>query len=1098
MISDKTIQKVRDLDIADVLKPYVNLRRSGASLIGSCPFHTDNKPSFSVSPVKKLYHCFSCERGGDAISFIMEKENLTFMEAVRKIANDNNIPIEENEASGTEEDRADARHRESMLAALDIIQKFFVDSIRVNMTDESRHAVEYLKSRWSEDFYSTAGIGYAPKNGKDFMDYCRRKAIPEDILFELGMYSRGKDGSVYATFRQRVMIPIRNRWGRIIAYTARYIGDKANVPKYINSPTSLIYEKGETLFGIDRASRNRQSEYVIIVEGASDTLRMQSIGYDNTVAPLGTAMTDSQFEQLKKITESVCFIPDSDVADNKPYGPGFEAVMANGVTALKKGLHVTVRELPFSEVPMTEQDLSELYPDGVPSNAPRVKPGKNDADSFILTPEDYLSLKEKHFIVWLGEKRFFQAGSMMEERNVVSEIANLLRYVRDQLVFDQCIEQLSKIHGKAKQWRDAVNIARNESRKQHEKLSAMDEQQRDVELLRQFGLFIRDNCYYSIGDEEEEPIRLSNFIMEPLFHIADEVNGTRLFKLRNIANETVDIELRESEMCSLTQFQQRTASLGYFMWKAKIDKLNRVKEYIYKKTDTAQRIRKLGWDSQREFFAFGNGLYDGGGFRTVDNLGIVRGADGKAYYIPATSKMYRDNDEIYQFERLMIHENRNGIKLYDFAAMLIEVYGEQARIAICYLLATLFRDIIYRQTRHFPILNLFGEKGTGKTSLATCLQSFFLHGIDPPNMSVTSIPAMNDRVSQAVDTLVVFDEYKNDLDDRKIGFLKGLWGGGGQTKKNTNTDGMAAQTIVSTGVIVCGQDKPTTDMALYTRLVYLAFSKVSFSFLEKKRYEDLISTANLGLTHLTLQLLDHRDLFADNFREVYSAVKKEFSAKLAEEKIHDRIFGNWVIMLAAYRTLETAIELPFSYSELFETALKGVRNQNEYAKESSEVSDFWNALQGYQTSGRCIEKAHFRIKYQRTFRAINSKNEIEFKEARPILYLNTAAVAELFRGRSNNPTSSRSNWSTILSYLKSHESYLGTKQDRFVILNQNGVPEVVMQEENGQQVRRIKYNRPKALCFDYQMLKDELSLDLETEIMDDDEDSSDDIQENDT
>lgn len=125
MISDKTIQRVRDLDIADVLKPYVNLRRSGASLIGSCPFHTDNKPSFSVSPVKKLYHCFSCQRGGDAISFIMEKENLTFMDAVRKIANDNNIPIEENEATGTEEDRANARHRESMLAALDILQKFF-------------------------------------------------------------------------------------------------------------------------------------------------------------------------------------------------------------------------------------------------------------------------------------------------------------------------------------------------------------------------------------------------------------------------------------------------------------------------------------------------------------------------------------------------------------------------------------------------------------------------------------------------------------------------------------------------------------------------------------------------------------------------------------------------------------------------------------------------------------------------------------------------------------------------------------------------------------------------------------------------------------
>ena len=506
MISEKTIQRVRDLDIADVLKPYVNLRRSGASLIGSCPFHTDNKPSFSVSPIKKLYHCFSCLRGGDAISFIMDKENLTFIEAVRKIANDNNIPVEENDDARNEEERAESRHREALLAALDIVQRYFVDSIRVNMTDEARHAAEYITSRWPEDFCSTSGIGYAPKNGKEFMEYCKQKAITEDILFELGMYSRGDDGSLYATFRQRIMIPIRNRWGRIIAYTARYIGDKPNVPKYINSPTSLIYEKGETLFGIDRAFRNRQSEYVIIVEGASDALRMQSIGYDNTVAPLGTAMTDSQLEQLKKITESVCFIPDSDVADNKPYGPGFEAVMVNGVAALKKGLHVTVRELPFSEVPMTEQDLSDYYPDGVPSDAPRMKPGKNDADSFILSQEDYISLKEKHFIVWLGEKRFFQAGSMMEERNVVSEIANLLRYVKDQLVYDQCIEQLSQIHGKVKQWRDAVNIARNEARKKHEKLSAMDEQQREVESLRQFGLFIRDNCYYSIGDEDDEPV----------------------------------------------------------------------------------------------------------------------------------------------------------------------------------------------------------------------------------------------------------------------------------------------------------------------------------------------------------------------------------------------------------------------------------------------------------------------------------------------------------------------------------------------------------------------------------------------------------------
>ena len=114
----------------------------------------------------------------------------------------------------------------------------------------------------------------------------------------------------------------------------------------------------------------------------------------------------------------------------------------------------------------------------------------------------------------------------------------------------------------------------------------------------------------------------------------------------------------------------------------------------------------------------------------------------------------------------MVHENRNGVKLYDFVARLTEVFGENARVAFSYLLSTLFRDIIFRRTRHFPILNLFGEKGTGKTTLATSLQSFFLHGIDPPNMGVTSVHAMNNSVSQAINTLVVLDEYKNDLDPK--------------------------------------------------------------------------------------------------------------------------------------------------------------------------------------------------------------------------------------------------------------------------------------------------------------------------------------------
>lgn len=755
--------------------------------------------------------------------------------------------------------------------------------------------------------------------------------------------------------------------------------------------------------------------------------------------------------------------------------------MANGAAAIKKGFHTTVRELPFLKVPATDKELA--------SEVSEVKYAKNDADSFIHCSEDYTSLMEKHFIIWLAQKRFLVASSLVEERKCVAEIADLLRYIKDQLVFDQCIDQLAKLHGKVKLWRDAVVQARGEARTKNDLPSSMNDLQREAELLRQFGLFVRENCYYAIGEEDEDSMRISNFIMEPLFHIEDESNGTRIFRMRNIYNVCRVIELKESELCSLSNFQQKAGSLGNYVWLAKIDKLNRVKEYLYSKTDTAERIRKLGWNGTKGFFAFGNGILVEGAFRNVDDLGIVRGVNGKAFYIPATSKIYLHNQEIFQFERLMVHENRNGVKLYDYVSRLTDVFGENASIAFCYLLSTLFRDIIFKRTRHFPILNLFGEKGTGKTTLATSLQSFFLHGIDPPNLGVTSVPAMNDRVSQAVNTLVVLDEYKNDLDIRKIAYLKGLWGGGGQTKKNTNTDGMAAQTIVTTGVALCGQDKPTQDMALYTRVIFLAFSKTSFNQMEKRHYEDLVALCNLGLTHLTIEILTHRELFEKNFPEIYSITKRELAAKLENETIHDRIFGNWVIPLATFRTLETVIDVPFGYTELFETAVKGIRNQNELAQESSEVADFWNMLQGFQTSGKCIDKAHYHIRYLKAFRPLSAKEDIEFMEARPVLYLNMAAVASLFNSRNMNATANRSNWSTIMSYLKSHSSYLGLKQDRFTILLPSGLPDYTIEVVNGEQVRKVKVNRPKALCFDYLQLKDAFGLELETEVITDVQDS---------
>lgn len=1082
MISDKTIEAVRNLDIEDVLKSWgLEFRRRGSTMFASCPFHSEKTPSFSITPGRNLWYCHSCHRGGDGIRFYMEREGMDFIQAVEAIAKANNLHIEYTKEEQTDEQREAARLKESVLAVVATVHKFFFDQLRVELSDEARAAREYAYSRWPEDFCSTCGIGLAPKDSKLLMEYCKSKAITEDLLVQSGIYKQDeKSGRIYTLFRNRLVIPIRDRFGRVIAFTARYLGDdKAdNVGKYVNSSNSSVFTKGESVFGIDRASRCRDALYYNIVEGAPDVLRLQSIGLDNTVATLGTAWSGAQFDILKKHIQSLCFIPDSDPPKDEPFGPGFKAVMTNGAEAVRRGFDVTVRELPFQEE-KTEDDAVILH--------------KNDADEYILTPEIYAAIPEKPFILWLAEKKFSVASSLAEQRVIVAEVADLLRHISDDAIADECIASLAKINGTVKSWKAAVSRAKGEARQRAAKSNPKNDAERRKELLRVCNLNIIDNCFYTY--DEGEAVRLSNFYLESLYHIKDETNGTRLFRMVNKFNESVDIEFRESELCSLTTFQQRVGSVGNYIWRAKIDKLNNVKEYLYRGTRSAERVRKMGWDGINGFFAFGNGVFNGDRFLAVDDLGIVETAPNRSFYIPATSKMYENNPEIYQFERLFIHENRSGIKLYDFAVQLVRVFGDNAKIAFCYLLATLYRDVIFNRTRHFPILNLFGEKGTGKTTLATSLQSFFIHSVDPPNLGVTSVPAMNDRVSQAVNSLVVFDEYKNDLDVRKIAYLKGLWGGGGQTKKNQNTDGMAAQTIISTGIALCGQDKPTQDMALFTRVLFLAFSKTSFSKPERDAYEDLVAMCSLGNTHLTLEVLGHRQLFEKNFSNAYSLTKSELSNIVEGEKIHDRIFGNWIIPLAAFRTLESVLSLPFSYNDLLTVAVAGMRLQNETAQESSEMGDFWEALQGFHTQGRAIDKAHFRIKWHRTFRSTTMKEDMVFAEPTPVLYLNSAAVAGLFNGRGTaNATANRSNWSTMLSYLRSHPSFLGLKQDRFTILLANGTPDYTFETVNGTQTKKMKVNRPKAMCFNYAMLKAEFGLNLETEVISETEELAEDAE----
>lgn len=1091
MIADSTIDKVRDVNVADIIKAYVPLTRKGSTLMGCCPFHGERTPSMSVSEEKGLWHCFACHAGGDGIKFVMDKESYSFEEAVEHIARDHGISVEYSDRIQNEEQRRESERKKVMSDVLNSVQSWFCSCLAGN-TVEAEDARTYAYARWGEEYCTQIGIGLAPSDSDVFLKWVDDYNIDRDALFELGILRRSKEGRVYPFFRERLTIPIRSRSRRIQGFTARYIGKEEGRAKYFNSTESPVYSKSDSLFGADVAARAAAKKgYVVFVEGAPDVMRMQMIGMDNTVASLGTYLTSGQIEIIRKMTDAVCFVPDADVPRLQgELPPGHRAVADNGLRAVLAGLMVTVREIPLGSRRLSAEEIHERWPD--PKNQPSaddcVEPVKQDADSYFRSQEDFFDLEEVDYIVWLARKKFPLAMSMAQQQKLVAEIAELLAKVKDKQRRDLLCRDLAKTFGTFSFWKISAKQSELESRAMDRKTKVQDMDSQ----TRPYGFVIRDNCYWSI-DEDQEKTRISNFILEPLFHIIDQRDGTRIFRIRNRYEQSREIIFKSSELVNPSAFNTRLNALGSYIWKTKTEKLYNVIEYCFENTKSAMPIGRLGWQKEYGFYAFGNGIYSQGSFHKVDEMGIVTLEDGTNYFLPAMSSMYKADELAFQFERKFIHSRTSGLSMREFSTELTGIFGEHGMVAFCYLLATVFRDVCYSETYTFPHLNLFGEKGTGKTTLASLIQTFFIPFEKPMSIEATSVPALNDALTLASNYLTVIDEYKNDMHFSKINFLKTAFDGSGQSKKNMDGDKKAYKSVIKSAMALCGQDKPTQDMAIFSRLIFLHLTRTDFSAEEKKRADKFIDTCKRSNTHLLMQVLNCRAIFEAQFPDMFRLTKELLSEECGTQ-ISVRLIDSWATALTALRILEPMIDINFSFRDALPVFARLCTAQNADLDQGSEMADFWQTVQGLYSQGKIVEKAHFRIKEQMGFRSIADSNSgqkgREFIRARKVLYLNPTAVSMLFgRHIYGSPTANRSNWSTMLSYLKGQGYYLGTKQDRFILLRANGEPDIVTQGSGPTLTRSYRYNRPKALCFDYEVLQQKYGLELESETasMNDDE-----------
>jgi len=345
IISKPTIQKItEEARVEDVVGEFVTLKRRGSNLLGLCPFHNEKTPSFNVNPARNIYKCFGCGKAGGPLQFLMDYQQMTYPDALRYLAKKYNIEIEETRDETDQKEQIQKQNlTESILIANGRAQKFFTDYMMNN--EAGGIGLAYFKERgFLDKTIEKFQLGYAPDGGDVLTKTMLKEGFQLDILKKAGLTSP-KENSTYDFFRNRVMFPIHNMTGKVVAYGGRIMVKDEKAPKYVNTAESEVYQKSKILYGAFFAKNEiRKKDECLLVEGYTDVISLHQAGIENAVSSSGTSLTHDQIRLVKRITPNITMLYDGDAA-------GIKAALRGTDLILEEGMNVRVVILPNPEDP---------------------------------------------------------------------------------------------------------------------------------------------------------------------------------------------------------------------------------------------------------------------------------------------------------------------------------------------------------------------------------------------------------------------------------------------------------------------------------------------------------------------------------------------------------------------------------------------------------------------------------------------------------------------------------------------------------------------------------------------------------------------------
>jgi DNA primase len=416
MIDQLTVDRiVAAADVVEVVKDYVSLKKRGVNYTGLCPFHNEKTPSFSVSPSKGIFKCFGCGKGGNAVNFIMEHEQMNYIEALKFLAKRYNIEVEEKELS-TEEIKQ-RTERDSLMVVTAWAQNYFTDILHKHSEGKSVGLSYFRERGFREDIIEKFQLGYSLEQRDAFTQAAIRGGYRQEYLVKTGLSIAREDGSAFDRFYGRVLFPIHSMSGRVIAFGGRIMKSDAKTAKYLNSPESEIYHKSNVLYGLYFAKKAiTQHDKCYLVEGYTDVISLHQAGIENVVASSGTALTPDQIRLIKRFTPNITVLYDSDPAGIKASIRGIDLI-------LEEGLNVKVALMPEGEDPDSF--------------------ARSHSASQVL---DYMSANETDFITFKANLLIKEAkNDPVQRANLIREIVRSISVIPESITRSVYIKECTRI-----------------------------------------------------------------------------------------------------------------------------------------------------------------------------------------------------------------------------------------------------------------------------------------------------------------------------------------------------------------------------------------------------------------------------------------------------------------------------------------------------------------------------------------------------------------------------------------------------------------------------------------------------------------------------